>query len=169
MKRTQWISKLLYGITRILALAYGLTAGYGGISWATNTHLVPKGEQLVVTFPFSESSFLILDHNLSYLFCAFLLPVLGYTLFFWLLGNVFQVFYQERLFTPENIGQLQRFYVANMVLPILFVGLAACFMPVEPEMYMIVALHLLLGIFIFIISEIFRQGLHLQNEQDLYI
>jgi hypothetical protein len=36
-------------------------------------------------------------------------------------------------------------------------------------MYLISVLHLFLGIFIFIISEIFNQGLTLQNEQDLYI
>ena len=169
MRKSRIISKALYSISRILGGMYLITGVYGLFSWVTNTHLLINDKQTIITYPFTEQSFLILDSNITYLIFSFLIPVLGYGLFFWLLSNVFKVFYQDILFTAENIVHLRRFYLVNIFLPTLLFIFTSFFMPIEHEMFLIIALHLVLGVFVFFMSEIFNQGLHLQNEQDLYI
>lgn len=169
MRKTALVSKVLYTITRILAWLYLITGLYGAFSWISKTNIQVQGYQTIINFPFTDSSFLILDSDTPYLLFAFLLPVFSYALFFWLLSRVFKVFFQNRLFTLGNIGHLKRFYMANLFLPTLLIGLSSLFIEIENEIYLIAVLHLFLGIFIFIISEIFNQGLTLQNEQDLYI
>ncbi|WP_417291684.1 DUF2975 domain-containing protein [Corallibacter sp.] len=169
MQKSIIISKVLYYISRILGGLYLITGVYGLFSWVTNTHLLIKDKQTIITYPFTEASFLILDSNTTYLIFSFLIPVLGYGLFFWLLSNVFKVFYQDKLFTAENIVHLRRFYLVNIFLPTVLTIFTSFFMPIEHEMFLIIILHLVLGVFVFFMSEIFNQGLHLQNEQDLYI
>ncbi|WP_418511677.1 DUF2975 domain-containing protein [Corallibacter sp.] len=169
MRKSIIISKVLYYISRILGGLYLITGVYGLFSWVTNTHLLIKDKQTIITYPFTEASFLILDSNTTYLIFSFLIPVLGYGLFFWLLSNVFKVFYQDKLFTAENIVHLRRFYLVNIFLPTVLTIFTSFFMPIEHEMFLLIILHLVLGVFVFFMSEIFNQGLHLQNEQDLYI
>ncbi|MDG3583146.1 DUF2975 domain-containing protein [Galbibacter pacificus] len=169
MKKTNIISKILYAVTRVLAWLYFFTAIYGFICSVTKTNIKPVAGQTIIEYPFTDVPFLILNNSTPYLVFSFLLPTLAYALFFWLLSNVFQVFYQQKLFTVANIAHLKRFYAINLFLPILLVIISSFFTEIEREIYMIIALHMFLGIFIFIISEIFQQGLDLQNEQDLYI
>lgn len=169
MKKTKIISKVLFAITIGLAWIYLITALYALICWITETNINFVDDKRIIEYPFTDVSFLILDNNLIYLVFNFMLPVLSYVLFFWLLSNVFKVFYQEKLFTVKNIINLKQFYLTNIVLPIVLVILSSFFIEVEKGIFVIVVLHLFLGIFIFIISEIFNQGLTLQNEQDLYI
>ncbi|MDF0716389.1 DUF2975 domain-containing protein [Muricauda sp. 334s03] len=169
MKKTRVISKILYAVIRSLAWIYLVIALYGAFSWITKTNTQIEDARAVINYPFTDVSFLILDNNWSYFLFAFLLPVLSYTLFFWLLSNVFKVFYQEKLFTQPNIAHLKRFYSANLIFPIVLVAFSSFFIEIGKGIFIIVALHLVLGVFIFIISEIFNQGLSLQNEQDLYI
>ncbi|MDY0781669.1 DUF2975 domain-containing protein [Tenacibaculum sp. IB213877] len=169
MQKSIIISKVLYYISRILGGLYLITGVYGLFSWATNTHLLIKDKQTIITYPFTKTSFLILDSNTTYLIFSFLIPVLGYGLFFWLLSSVFKVFYQKKLFTAKNIVHLRRFYLVNIFLPTLLTIFSSFFMLIEHEMFLIIILHLVLGVFVFFMSEIFNQGLHLQNEQDLYI
>ncbi|MEH1008243.1 DUF2975 domain-containing protein [Winogradskyella sp. ECml5-4] len=169
MQKSIIISKVLYYISRMLGGLYLVTGVYGSFSWITNTHMLIKDKQTIITYPFTEESFLILDSNTTYLIFSFLIPVLGYGLFFWLLSNVFKVFYQDKLFTAENIVHLRRFYLVNIFLPAVLTIFTSFFMPIEHEMFLIIILHLVLGVFVFFMSEIFNQGLHLQNEQDLYI
>lgn len=169
MKKTKILSKTLFVITRILAWIYFITTLYGTVGWLTNINTRTDEFNKIIEYPFTDFSFLILDNNLAYLIFAFLLPMLAYTLFFWLLSNVFKVFFQEKLFTQLNILQLKRFYLTNIILPVLLVIFSSFFIEIEIGILMIIALHLFLGVFIFIFSEIFNQGLNLQNEQDLYI
>jgi hypothetical protein len=169
MKKTRILSKILYSITRSLAWIYLVIALYGTFSWITKSNIHIDGARAVIHYPFTDISFLILDNNWSYFLFAFLLPFLCYTLFFWLLSNVFKVFYQEKLFTQPNIAHLERFYSANLIFPIVLVAFSSFFIEIDTGIFIIVALHLVLGVFIFILSEIFNQGLSLQNEQDLYI
>ncbi|MFC6861277.1 DUF2975 domain-containing protein [Zunongwangia atlantica] len=169
MRKSIIISKVLYYISSILSGLYLITGVYGVFSWVTNTHLLVKDKQAIITYPFTEKSFLILDNNTTYLIFSFLIPVIGYGLFFCLLSKVFRVFYQNKLFTLQNILHLRRFYLVNIFLPTVLSIFTSFFMPIEHEMYLIISLHLVLGVFVFFMSEIFNQGLHLQNEQDLYI
>lgn len=169
MKKTKLLSKTLFAITRCIAWVYLAIPTYGAFAWLTESNIQFKGTKAIINYPFTDISFLILDNNLPYFLFAFLLPLLSYGLFFWLLSNVFKVFYQKRLFTTSNIIHLKRFYAVNMILPVVLVGFSSLFITIERGIFMLVALHLVLGIFIFIISEIFNQGLSLQDEQDLYI
>lgn len=169
MKKTKIISKILYALTRSLAWIYLVIGLYGTFAWITKTNIQTADTTTVINYPFTDISFLILENNQSYFLFAFLLPASSYMLFFWLLSNVFRVFYRNKLFTNPNIAHLKRFYLANIILPIVLVAFSSFFIEIEKGIFVIVALHLVLGIFIFIISEIFNQGLSLQNEQDLYI
>lgn len=169
MQKTKLISKILFFITRILAWLYLIIGIYGAFSWITQTNLQLENHQAIINYPFTNSSFLILDSNTPYLVFSFMLPVLFYALFFGLLSNVFKVFYGGKLFTLENVQHLKWFYILNVFLPILLVFFSSFFIEIEKGIFIILALHLFLGIFLFIMSEIFNQGLTLQNDQDLYI
>ncbi|WP_424494149.1 DUF2975 domain-containing protein [Salinimicrobium sp. GXAS 041] len=125
--------------------------------------------QTIITYPFTDVSFLILDSNAEYLIFSFLIPVFAYGLFFWLLSNVFKVFYQDKLFTIENVVHMRRFYLVNIFLPTVLTIFTSFFVQIDRELFLIIILHLVIGVFVFFMSEIFNQGLHLQNEQDLYI
>lgn len=169
MKRTKIISKFLFYLTRGLAFIYLLTAFYGSFSWFTKTNIKTEQNQTIIHYPFTEKPFLILESNITYVVFAFLIPVLGYVLFFWLLSNVFKVFYQQKLFTRENIIHLKWFYLANIFLPVVLIIFSSFFIAVEKEIFLIAILHLFLGVFVFFMSAIFNQGLTIQDEQDLYI
>jgi hypothetical protein len=169
MKKTKILSKILYAVTKGLAWIYLVIGLYGSFAWMTKTNIQTVDTIMIINYPFTDRSFLILDNDQSYFLFAFLLPVLSYTLFFWLLSKVFRVFFQQKLFTQTNIKHLKRFYLANIILPIVVVAFSSFFIQIEKGIFVMIALHLFLGIFIFIISEIFNQGLSLQNEQDLYI
>lgn len=169
MKKTKILSKILHAVTTGLAWVYLVIALYGSFAWITKTNIQTSDTTTIINYPFTDISFLILDNDPSYFLFALLLPILSYTLFFWLLSKVFRVFYQQKLFTQTNIKHLQRFYLANIILPIIVVAFSSFFIQIEKGIYVLITLHLFLGIFIFIISEIFNQGLSLQKEQDLYI
>ncbi|MBZ0183625.1 MAG: hypothetical protein K8F60_14295 [Melioribacteraceae bacterium] len=169
MKKTRIISKILYLLTRILTWIYLITTVYAVVSWVGKINIQIDENRKIIEYPLTDTPFLILDNTLNYFIFAFLLPMLSYTLFFYLLSNVFKVFFQEKLFTQLNILQLKRFYITNIILPIALLIFSSFFIEEEAGIFMIVALHIFLGIFIFIFSEIFNQGLSLQNEQDLFI
>jgi len=165
------ISKALFFVSRIFALVYMATVIYSLLCLFTNwgITLYEEGKYMHINYPFTNTPFLNVDNNLSYKIFDFLLPITLYGLFFWLLSNVFKVFYQQRLFTQQNVVQLFRFYALNLTLPWMAAILSSFFVEVEMAMWLLVGVHFVLGIFTFFLAEIFKQGLHLQNEQDLYI
>ena len=131
MKKTKILSKILYAITRGLAWIYLAIGVYGALSWITKTNIQAEDSRAVINYPFTDVSFLILDNDQSYFLFAFLLPILSYTLFFWLLSNVFRVFYQNKLFTQPNIKHLKQFYLANIILPLVLVAFSSFFIEIE--------------------------------------
>ncbi|MFD2552012.1 DUF2975 domain-containing protein [Bizionia sediminis] len=169
MQKSVIISKILYYFSKLTSGLYVITGLYGLLSWVTNTHLLVSNDQTIITYPFTEQAFLILESHTTYVIFAFLIPVFAYGLFFWLLSNVFKVFYQKKLFTLQNIAHLRQFYLVNIFLPTLLTIFISFFMPIERELSLLIILHFVLGVFVFFMSEIFSQGLNLQNEQDLYI
>jgi hypothetical protein len=92
-----------------------------------------------------------------------------YGIFFWLSSKVFKVFFQTKLFTEENILHLKRFFSYNIFFPLPIVIMASFFVEVESIIWGLVFIHFMLGIFCFFLANIFKQGLYLQNEQDLFI
>ncbi|MCU0340249.1 MAG: DUF2975 domain-containing protein [Spirosomaceae bacterium] len=122
-----------------------------------------------ICYPFTQKPFLLGIYEPNYIAFGFLIPIALYGLFFWLLSNFFKAFAQKKLFTSENYHSLRRFYVANLILPITTLIVASFFIEIEEIAEVMVAFHVLLGIFTYFIAAIFHQGLSLQKEQDLFI
>ena len=171
MNRTKLISKAMFVLTRTFGLLFLITLGYAAFSLGSGTHLhlYEQGTRVHIAYPFTETSFLILDNYPKYWVLSFFMPVGLYGVFLCLLSNVFKGFSKKRLFTNTNVKHLKRFYLLNMLLPPIAATLSYLFTEAEMGVWLLVALHLFLGIFVFILSEIFTQGLNLQNEHDLYI
>ena len=171
MKQTQFISRILYYLCLILCGGYFAVFLYSGICLLTGfaTGLRTDHHNLHINYPFTEASFLTIENNIPYIIFSFLAVLLAYGIFFMLAAKVFRVFFREKLFTEHNISHLRRFYIYNIFFPLPLVFLAGCFTEVEKVIWGVVLIHFMLGIFCLFLANIFRQGLHLQNEQDLFI
>lgn len=171
MNQSKGISKVLYYLCIFLSAGYLLTFIYSVFCLLTGFEVTPYKENLYlhINYPFTEEPFLNIENNYPYIILSFLLVLLTYGVFFWLSAKVFKVFFQAKLFTEENIVQLKRFYVYNIFLPLPVVIVASFFVEVEAFIWGLVFIHFMLGIFCFFLANIFKQGLHLQTEQDLFI
>ena len=171
MQTTRLISKLLFYFSRMMALLYGAFVLLSVIALSTGwgLRLREDGRYFSVTYPFSDKNLLLGDYNLTYIILYFLSVLGWYFLFCWLLGNVFRVFFQPRLFTDTGVRHLRNFYQANFLLPIVHVIATLLFDKLESDAVALVLLHAVLGVFAYFLAAIFRQGLQLQKEQDLYI
>ena len=125
--------------------------------------------RFAINFPFTNQHFLLgSEYSLRYV-SEMVLGITLYGVFFWLLGNVFKAFKQERLFTKSGLGYLKQFYLFNLLLyPVAVVIWSVISIEDFPFFAMIIA-HAIMGIFIYFMAAIFAQGVNLQNEQDLYI
>lgn len=172
MQNVKTISKILFYITRFLAILYFSISVHSMIALITKWSLKLKdnGKYFQICYPFTQKPFLVGDNNLGYMIFNFLLPMSLYGLFFLLVSNVFKVFFQPKLFTVIGVKHLRLFYLANLILPSLTVLLASIFTnKVEDPAEVLIMIHFILGIFAYFLAAIFKQGLKLQNEQDLYI
>lgn len=172
MKNIKTISAILFFITRIFAVLYLLTTLFSLISIITEWSYITKdsGKNFAICFPFTETPFLVGENNWGYKIFNFLIPIGFYGLFFLLVSNVFNVFKQPKLFTQNGVKQLKRFYLANIFMPSITILLASIFAgDIEEGLEWVAVIHFFLGVFAYFLAAIFKQGLHLQNEQDLYI
>ncbi len=171
MNNVKLVSRFLFFITRFLAGFYFLMFTHSGIALLTGWSLKFKenGKYFQVCFPFTKTAILNGDYNIPYIFLEFLIPMALYGLFFLLLGNVFKVFFQPRLFTNTGITHLKRFYLGNFIIPTVMVLLVSFIDEPEIDGVMIIVLHAIIGVFAYFLAAIFKQGLVLQNEKDLFI
>ncbi|MDP9960867.1 DUF2975 domain-containing protein [Chryseobacterium lathyri] len=171
MNQTKIISRILHYICIVLSAGYLITFAYSVFCLATGFAVIPykDGRYLHINYPFTENPFLNIENNYPYIIFSFLLVLVSYGIFFWLSAIVFKVFFQSKLFTKENILQLKRFYMYNIFIPLPVVITASFFVEVESIIWGLVFIHFMLGIFCLFLANIFKQGLHLQNEQDLFI
>lgn len=171
MQRTLTVSKILILIFRFLSVIYFLIMMYSAFCIITGlfTNHTENGKFLKINFPFTNSSFLNVENNWSYILFSFIVPIFLYSVFFYLTSNVFNVFLKEKLFTVENVKILKKFYFLNIFLPFPIAVVSMAFVEVIPLIWLLVLIHFIMGIFIFYLSEIFLQGVKLQNEQDLII
>jgi|APTNR8051073442_1049403.scaffolds.fasta_scaffold01243_13 hypothetical protein len=171
MKLVRLLSSILFYLTRVLAWGYTATTLYAGVVLffePAALRLTESGTRFEILYPFTGTPFLLGDYHTVY-FIEMLLGIGLYGLFFWLLSNVFNTFRQEKLFTPSGITRLTRFYVANLTVPSLVLVLLSFISQGNKAMIIIIALHAILGVFAYFMAAIFKQGVSLQNEQDLYI
>jgi len=171
MNSTKIIARVLFWLTRVLSIMYfalsllsitALTTGWG-------LELKEGGKYFVVFYPFTQKPLMLGDYNSTYIIFEFLTPLTAYGLFFLLVGNVFKVFYQPRLFTLTGIKHLRLFYLANLILPGLVMLFTSFFTAVDDSLIMLTTIHFILGVFAYFLAAIFRQGLNLQHQQDLII
>jgi hypothetical protein len=171
MKTTHIVSKILFYVTRFLAIIYFTLAFYSLVTLITGWSLTFKdnGMYFQICYPFTNHPLMLGDYNLPYIIFEFLSPLSLYGLFFLLISNVFKVFFQPKLFTQNGIKHLRRFYLTNLFLPGIVIFLASIFVSLDNEVSIFIVLHFMLGVFAYFLAAIFKQGLNLQNEQDLFI
>lgn len=171
MNSVKIISKILFYVTRFLAILYFAMSLHSIISLSTKWSLNIKdnGKYFQVCFPFTNKPFLNGEYYTEYIVFYFLVPISLYGLFFLLVSNVFKVFFQPKLFTEYGVKQLKLFYLGNLILPSLTALITSIFTKVEDPTEILILLHFILGIFAYFLAAIFRQGLNLQKEQDLFI
>ncbi|WP_257666978.1 DUF2975 domain-containing protein [Parapedobacter tibetensis] len=171
MRTVRIVSRISCYLTSVLAIGYfaSFTHLLVAISFKTAAlHVVNDGARFEVFYPFTTKPFLLGYYNSGYI--TMMLLIIGlYAVFFYLLSNVFSIFSQKKLFTQKGITHLKRFYISNLTVPTLAVILLSFTSTVESPAEGMVALHALLGIFTYFLAAIFRQGVNLQNEQDLII
>jgi hypothetical protein len=172
MKNVKIIASSLFFITRIVAILYLVSIVYSAISLLTEWSYITRenGKYFTICFPFTEIHFLNGENNWAYKIFNFLIPIGFYGLFFWLLSSVFKVFKQSKLFTQNGVNQLKWFYMVNILMPSITILLASIFAgEIEEGLEWVAVIHFFLGVFAYFLAAIFKQGLQLQNEQDLFI
>lgn len=172
MKRVRLIATCLFYFSRVLALPYLATAAYCIICFLFRTDSlqpIEDGKRFVITYPFTDTRFLIGDTYEFYYIFEMIAFIALYGIFFWLLGNIFKTFRGKKLFTQPGVRRLSIFYLLNFIVPLPFlIGHIAYSYEVEILVSLSV-LHFVLGVFAYFMAVIFKQGLNLQTEQDLYI
>ncbi|WP_316800876.1 DUF2975 domain-containing protein [Pedobacter frigidisoli] len=170
MKTVQFIARLLLALTRVLAAGYALSFLLSSLALSTgwSMQLIDGGRRFEIFYPFTSVPYLLGEYSSGYIL-MFLLLLGLYTMFFFLVGNVFKVFTQSKLFTSFGIRQLRWFYVGNLVLPVAAAMIVVVFYGFDAAMIILVILHMILGVFTYFMAAIFQQGLVLQNENDLIL
>ena len=167
------VANALYHLTRALTIIYGLIAVYAisitilaknGVNGLPLS--ITEGNRFTIYYPFTNTPFILVQDERAYLVTT-LLVVLFYGLFLVLLVGVFDTFRQKKLFTPKGVQRLTRFYLANFLLPVIAIIILLLLGEPINDLLIITFLHIVLGIFIYFMTAIFRQGLVLQIEQDL--
>lgn len=172
MKNVKIISTILFYITRFVAVLYLISTFYSLVSLLTEWSFIERenGKYFSICFPFTQTLFLNGENNWAYKVFNFLIPIGFYSVFFLLLSNVFNAFKQPKLFTQYGVNNLKWFYLANIFLPSLTILLASIFAgKIEEGLEWVAVIHFFLGVFAYLLAAIFKQGLKLQNEQDLFI
>ena len=174
MKAVRLTASILYYLTRVTAifvLAVSLYATVVVLLYAQDPSTalpirVGDDQTFTIFLPFTKTPFLLGDFTSAFL-VSNLFTIAFYGFFLWLLSDVFHAFRQQKLFTRKVIVQLSRFYISNLAVPFVFLGLLVVYGEEMIDIMRIILLHLVIGVFAFFMAAIFKQGVHLQEEQDL--
>jgi hypothetical protein len=142
MKTARFIARILYYVTRISAVLYLLVTAYA--------------LAVVLLFLTTSASWLPVSVSASNGFVIYY----PFTQTPFLLGDY-------SLFTKKGFSQLSRFYSVNLTVPVLILIILAVLGQEVQDIIRITFLHLVIGVFAFFMAAIFKQGLFLQEEQDL--
>jgi hypothetical protein len=173
MKAVHLTANILFHLSRPLAILYSLVTVYAIIvvlsSYATHAIWVPiniEQGRFVIFFPFTHTPFILGDYAGYYLIPT-LLVVIFYSIFLWLLSGVFDAFRQKKMFVTKGVNQLSRFFKSNLAIPAVLILISALYNYAVGDMIRIAFLHGVLGVFAFFMTAIFKEGVLLQEEQDL--
>ena len=172
MNQVRIISTGLLFLTRILAVPYIATAIYLTIIFifkpSSFLNIIEDGKRFEVFYPLTRMPYLI-GYNETFYIVEMTAFIGLYGIFLWLLGTVFQTFREKKLFSPRGVKRLKIFYLVNFLVPLPILILHVVFSYEIVTTVFFSLLHAVLGVFTYFMAAIFKQGLHLQNEQDLYI
>jgi hypothetical protein len=173
MKTVRLVSSVLFYVSRAAAFLFLLTAVYSAgvvlLYYYSSSSALPiqiTDQYFTIFYPFTRKPFLLGDYTASFLFSSFL-TIAFYGLFLWLLSDVFRAFRQQKLFTKKGVSRLSRFYITNLLVPLLLLLMLLLFQNDISDLVRIMFLHLVIGIFAWFMAAIFKQGVILQEEQDL--
>jgi hypothetical protein len=155
---------ILYCFTAIYASLVLLFSGNGQPSWLP--YIEKPNGSFQINYPFGSRPFLLGD-NSRFFKTVLLLVTWGYAIFLILLSGVFDAFRKNKLFIPQSVRQLTRFYKLNLFIPVVILIFFILASWDTSEIIFITFLHAVVGIFAYFMSSIFKQGLLLQEEQDL--
>jgi hypothetical protein len=174
MKKVRLTANILFYVTRLISILYITTVTYALLVIllalnGTNEWLpmrIAEDGSFQIFYPFTHTPFLLGDNTGSFKLIM-LLITWGYGLFFLLLSGVFNAFRQTKIFVQKGVARLSRFYIANLTIPVSILIIFAFAGIAIKDMLIITALHLVIAVFAFFMAAIFKQGLLLQEEQDL--
>lgn len=171
MRISKIVAKVLFVLSKILAIVYAVLLSYSAFCLLTGIGVKESNDGMLIhiLYPFSDTNLMNIDNNIAYKIFSFLVPIGLYALFFYLASKVFYVFSQYKLFTKKNVKHLNWFYRCNLLIPLPTTLISSFFVEINESVWMLVFIHFILGIFIYFLSQIFYQGLGLQDEQDLFI
>jgi len=178
MKTVRITARILTVLMRIVALGYLFFAAYPAfgllLQWlglrsaASFIRLDDGGTRFEVLIPFTGiGETFMLGYYQGWYIAKMLTLITSYGIFFWLLSNVFHAFAHKPLFTKQAVERLTAFTVANVLIP--FSVAWGIFRNDGDAAVVIIALHLILGVFSYFMTAIFQQGFSLQREQDLIV
>jgi hypothetical protein len=171
MKLVRIISTILFYLARILAIGYFLTVAHLIVSvvFKLSSFRVLEHNRFAIYYPFTDKKFL-LGSEYTFLYITEMVSIIGfYGLFFWFLGSVFHTFRQNPLFTKKGIQNLKAFCIINLVVSPLLFGFLNTFSNEDMPFFAMIVAHAIIGVFVYFLLAIFKEGVGLQNEQDLYI
>ncbi len=161
------LSQYLFYTARLLTIVSGINLLL--LSYAITTEsFITVGNQLRIELPIMGLHLEILNEsNIPIMLMA---STLFYSIFFYSLSEVFKTFSAEKLFTQQVQKTLVYFAILNVLTPIAYVVVHSL---IIQDMHFIqlpyALLHLVLGIIVFFITELLKQGKQLQTENDLTI
>lgn len=161
------VSIVLFYASRIIAISLLLVVVFVLFSWLTGQTKIDQEGVFRLKIPFSNS--VISGMNDLVTLMAIMGTFLFYSAFVYLLSLVFKTFTVEPLFRQQAIKYLGYFTIMNMISPLGYIILMIIVHRGGFEDIAIVLLHLTLGLFAAFISAIFKQGVVLQEEQNLTI
>ncbi len=174
MKAVQVASAILLYMSRTIAILMMIIILYAlavvlfyqaNHSTSLPIRVLSSGE-FQIFYPFTQKPFLLGEYSAGYLFSNFITIIL-YSIFAWLLSSVFNAFRQTKLFTRKAVKQLMRFSLINLILPAVFIISLVAFNRELSDAFRITVLHFIIAMFAYFMAAIFKQGLELQEEQDL--
>ena len=172
MKSIKVVASILQGLSIAAVLFYGFTAVYAAfvILFARNPELgmfeLVKENGFIINFPFTDKPFLLGDNTPHYL-VMLVVTFAGYGIFAYLLKRVFGIFTKDKLFTEKAVTRLKQFYLFNLIVPGSILLINLFFTKDIDDGLTVTVLHGIIGVFAWFLAVIFRQGLELQEEQDL--
>jgi phage shock protein PspC (stress-responsive transcriptional regulator) len=172
MKKVKLVSRILEIVCKLFSVLYFSTTIYIVLVFmldqqADGTGLFQQNNQggFTIMLPFTNVPFL-LGENTTGFKTMMILATVGYGSFAWLLGNVFNAFKQDKLFTREGIRKLTVFCLVNLIVPPLVLLISFIFTDDVRDLVNLTILHGIIGIFAYFMASIFAQGVALQDEQD---